>query len=64
MRAESFQSRFANTSDPKYDPTSEGELYYFPMGPVQYDPMLSGVKRVGANHVITSVQALGKLPQQ
>lgn len=42
----------------------ERELHYFPMGSVQYDPMLSGVKRVGVNHVITSPLSLGKLPKQ
>lgn len=31
----------------------EQAVLFFPMGFVQYDPMLSGVKRVGVNHVIT-----------
>lgn len=31
------------------------------MGSVQYDPMLSGVKRVGVNHVITSPLSLGEV---
>lgn len=37
---------------------------FFPLDPVQYDPMLSGVKRVGVNHVITIPLSLGKLPKQ
>lgn len=33
---------------------------FFPMDSVQYDPMLSGLKRVGVNHVITCPLSLGK----
>lgn len=60
----SFQSRFANTNDPKYNPRSVTETHYFPMGSAQYDPVFSGVKIVGVNRVITSVLSLGKLPKQ
>lgn len=37
---------------------------FYPLDPIQYDPMLGGVKRVGVHHVITIPLSLGKLPKQ
>lgn len=39
-------------------------LFFFPLDPIQCDPMLSGLKRVGVNHVITAPLSLGELPKQ
>lgn len=35
-----------------------------PLDPIQRDPMLSGLKRVGVNYVITAPLSLGELPKQ
>lgn len=37
---------------------------FYPLDPIQYDPMLGGVKRVGVHHVITIPLSPGKLPKQ
>lgn len=64
-----FQPGFINTGDPASDTQREvvSSTVFFlfsPLDPIQRDPMLSGLKRVGVNYVITAPLSLGELPKQ
>lgn len=64
-----FQPGFINTGDPASDTQREAAsstvfFLFSPLDPIQRDPMLSGLKRVGVNYVITAPLSLGELPKQ